>query len=168
MHISGELGLDNIEKLDLMDISEINEKIQLDINSHTAIVTYHPATLELKGLQKKIGNILNVLKKFDLQYVFTYPNTDPGHEIIIKEIKKFVKNHSSSVFIESLGQKLYLNLMKHAKVMIGNSSSGFFEAPSYILLAQILVADKKVDCIQIILLIVAMMKNLYMKQLIRA
>ena len=131
VHISGELGLDNIEKLDLMHISEINSKIQLNINYDTAIVTYHPATLELEGLQKKIKNILYVLNEFDLQYVITYPNTDPGHEIIIKEIKKFVENHSSSVFIKSLGQRLYLNLMKHAKVMIGNSSSGFYEAPSY-------------------------------------
>ena len=78
---------------------------------------------------KLFKNLLSVLDQINCNILFTAPNADFGHEIILEEIKRYInKNNSSSIFIPSLGQELYLNALRLFDCVIGNSSSGIIEA----------------------------------------
>jgi GDP/UDP-N,N'-diacetylbacillosamine 2-epimerase (hydrolysing) len=130
--ISGEPGLDAVSRTDFLSRLELEEDLQIDLSRDTALVTYHPVTLELSNIKSQISNLLEAMTISKLQYVITYPNSDPGHDVIISAVEKFTDQYTRGVvFVKSLGQKRYLSLMREVKMMIGNSSSGIVEAPSF-------------------------------------
>ena len=134
IHIVGALGLENIKKLELYTKEEILKLTGVDVNKNTIICTYHPVTLEGKdSVRWQIKNLLKALSKFDLQIIFTRPNAEVGSDEIVDMIKKFVDNNSKVYFFDSLGSKLYLSILKYAKVVVGNSSSGIIEVPSFLI-----------------------------------
>ena len=131
--VTGSLGLENIRKIKFFSKKEIENKINFSLGKNLVLITFHPETLEKKSTSEKIKNLIQALKNFkELNYIFTSPNLDQGNEIIINEIKKFTKdNYKTTIFIPSLGKNLYLSLMRQAKLIIGNSSSGIIETPSF-------------------------------------
>ncbi len=132
IHIIGAPGLENIKKLELYTKEEILKLTGIDVNKNTIICTYHPVTLEGEDSVKwQIKNLLEALSKFDLQIVFTRPNAEVGSDEIVNMIKKFVNNNPKAYFFDSLGSKLYLSFLKYAKAVVGNSSSGIIEVPSF-------------------------------------
>lgn len=134
IHIVGAPGLENIKKLELYKKGEILKLTSIDVNKNTIICTYHPVTLEGENSVKwQIKNLLEALSKFDFQIVFTRPNAEVGSDEIINMIKEFVDNNPKAYFFDSLGSKLYLSFLKYAKAVVGNSSSGIIEAPSFLI-----------------------------------
>ena len=134
IHIVGAPGLENIKRLELYREEEILKLTGIDVNKNTIICTYHPVTLEGEdSVRWQIKNLLEALSKFDLQIVFTRPNAEVGSDEIVNMIKKFVDNNPKAYFFDSLGSKLYLSFLKHAKVVVGNSSSGIIEVPSFLI-----------------------------------
>jgi len=132
IHIVGAPNLVNIKKMELYKEEEILKLTSVDVNRNTIICTYHPVTLEGENSVKwQIKNLLEALSKFDFQIVFTRPNAEVGSDEIVNMIKEFVDNNSKAYFFNSLGSKLYLSFLKYAKAVIGNSSSGIIEAPSF-------------------------------------
>jgi len=132
IHIVGAPGLENIKKLELYTKEEILKLTGIDDDKNTIICTYHPVTLEGEDNVKwQIKNLLEALSKFDLQIVFTRPNAEVGSDEIVNMIKKFVDDNPKAYFFDSLGSKLYLSFLKYAKAVVGNSSSGIAEAPSF-------------------------------------
>ena len=132
IHIVGAPGLENIKRLELYKKEEILKLTGIDVNKDTVICTYHPVTLEGEdSVRWQIKNLLEALSKFDLQIVFTRPNAEVGSDEIVNMIKKFVNDNSRAYFFDSLGSRLYLSFLKYAKAIIGNSSSGIIEAPSF-------------------------------------
>jgi len=132
IHIVGAPGLENIKKLELYKEEEILKLTSIDVNKNTIICTYHPVTLEGEdNLRWQIKNLLEVLSKFDFQIVFTRPNAEVGSDEIVNMIKKFVDNNPKAYFFDSLGSELYLSFLKYAKAVVGNSSSGIIEVPSF-------------------------------------
>lgn len=128
----GMPGLDNLYKLDLFNKKELEDNLNFDFNKKVAIITYHPVTLEDNTAEKQIDNILQAIYKSNIKAIFTKANADNGGRIINKKIKEFVKKHPNDyIFIDNLGQVRYLSVLKHADLMIGNSSSGLTEAPSF-------------------------------------
>ena len=129
----GAPGLDNIYKLDLIDKEELYQELGLPFETKVGVVTYHPVTLEKGTAELQISELLQALRSFpDIYWVFTLPNADTGGRIIAKLINDFAGNNpdKGKVFA-SLGCVRYLSLLKHASVMVGNSSSGIIEAPSF-------------------------------------
>ena len=129
----GAPGLDNIYKLDLIDKEELYQELGLPFETKVGVVTYHPVTLEKGTAELQISELLQALRSFpDIYWVFTLPNADTGGRIIAKLINDFARNNpdKGKVFT-SLGRVRYLSLLKHASVMVGNSSSGIIEAPSF-------------------------------------
>ena len=114
-----------------MSLGEISKSVNLDFNTTTLLVTFHPVTLELNKTNKYISNLLDAIKKTNFQAVFTYPNADQGSHLIIKKIKKFVRGKKKYTLIKNCEAKLYANLMRKCNLMIGNSSSGIVEACSF-------------------------------------
>jgi len=131
VHNVGILGYENIKKLPLLNREDLEKQLQIPLNRKTFVVTYHPVTLEKEALTQQIHKLLNALKRFKANIVFTYPNADSGGRLIIDKIKEFQASHANVYLYFSLGQLKYLSLLKHADVMIGNSSSGILEAPFF-------------------------------------
>lgn len=134
IHIVGAPGLENIKRLEFYVKEEILKLTSIDVNKNTIICTYHPVTLEGEDIVRwQIKNLLEALSKFDFQIVFTRPNAEVGSDEIVNMIKEFVDNNPKAYFFNSLGSKLYLSFLKYAKAVVGNSSSGIIEAPSFLI-----------------------------------
>ena len=129
----GALGIDNIKKLKLLSKEEIEARLNIKLNKKNLLVTYHPVTLEegKSGIEfKALLSVLDEMK--DTFIIFTNPNADTEGRKIVDMIEKYVKAHpENSVVFTSLGQLLYLSLMKYVDAVVGNSSSGIIEAPSF-------------------------------------
>lgn len=128
----GALGIENIMKEPLMDISELEESIGFKLDKPYAVVTFHPVTLENSSAEKQITELLDACKTFkNMKFIFTKANADADGRVINQEIDKFVIDNENALAITSLGMKRYLSALKYAQMVIGNSSSGIIEAPSF-------------------------------------
>jgi len=129
----GAIGLDNITSMNLLSRAELSRQLKLGLDGKIAAVTFHPVTLDLEPPRKQFSALLDSLDLFpELKLVFTMPNADPGNATIVKLIKRYVRKYPLRArAFTSLGQLRYLSLLKHAAVVVGNSSSGIIEAPSF-------------------------------------
>lgn len=129
----GSPGIENILKMPLMSKEELSQTIPLEVDRKTLLVTYHPMTLSSGSVQEDIRAFLKALnERKDFKIIFTMPNSDTGGNQIIEEITRFVdaNSHRACAF-KSLGVKRYLSVMHFAGAVVGNSSSGIVEAPSF-------------------------------------
>ncbi len=129
----GSLSLDNIKNQDFLSKKELEKRLNLKFNRFNILVTFHPVTLEnnTSGTQfKKILNVLNGLKNTNI--VFTKANADSGGRKINQLIDEYVKkNPQKATAFTSMGQLNYLSTMQFVDAVVGNSSSGIGEAPSF-------------------------------------
>jgi GDP/UDP-N,N'-diacetylbacillosamine 2-epimerase (hydrolysing) len=129
----GAPGIDAIKSLKLLNRNELGSALEWELPREFAICTYHPVTIESLPVETQIRALFRALDAFPkLSIIFTMPNADPGGHTIIKMIEAYTNQtpHRTKAYI-SLGQLKYLSLLKYAKVMIGNSSSGIIEAPCF-------------------------------------
>lgn len=129
----GSLGVENVKKLPLFSKEEIESNIQFEIDKKTILVTYHPVTLGPDSMKRDIDAFIGALNsRPELRVIFTMPNSDNGSEVIVEAINRFVeKNSGRAVAFKSLGMKRYLSAMKCCGAVVGNSSSGLIEVPSF-------------------------------------
>ena len=129
----GAPGLDNVFKLSLLNKKELYQALKFPEDRRLGVVTYHPATLEKDTAEFQISILLEVLQDFkSIYWVFTHPNADTGGRVIVKKINEFIlENPDKGKTFVSLGQLKYLSLLRYAIIMVGNSSSGLTEAPSF-------------------------------------
>ena len=116
-----------------MSAEELEQSLGFKVDRLTLLVTYHPVTLSADNVEKDIDAFLSVLdERKDIRIIFTMPNSDTGGHVIMEKINKFVQEHSDrACAFKSLGYKRYLSVMKYAGAVVGNSSSGIVEAPSF-------------------------------------
>ena len=129
----GALGVENIKKINLMTKEELERSIHFEIDENTVIVTYHPVTLENNTVEEQFLNLLEVLDRNPkIRMIFTKANADTNGRIVNELIDKYVaQNSERACAFMSLGQKRYLSALKYCRIVIGNSSSGIIEAPSF-------------------------------------
>lgn len=129
----GTPGLDNIEKLSLLNRVEFEESIDFVLGSKNVIITFHPVTLENNTAEVQFQELLNAIDRFeDVHFIFTMPNADTNGRVIIEMIQKYVKKSGGKAkAFTSLGQIRYLSALCHLDAVLGNSSSGLVEAPSF-------------------------------------
>ncbi|MFH2047120.1 MAG: UDP-N-acetylglucosamine 2-epimerase [Pseudomonadota bacterium] len=129
----GAPGLDNIKKMKLLSKTSFEKAIDFQLGKLSFLVTYHPETLSNTRPEKVFNELLNAIDKFpEASIVFTKANADAAGRIINHYIEKYVeKNPVRAKVFTSMGQLLYLNAVKNADVIIGNSSSGIIEAPAF-------------------------------------
>ncbi len=126
----GALTMDNIYSTKLYSKKNLLKKLNIKTNKKIALITFHPVTKNNLNYKAQITKFLNALKYVDYYYVFTYNNSDTLGYNFIKEIMKFkIQNKNLSIF-KTMGTKLYLSSIKHSDVVVGNSSSGIYEAPA--------------------------------------
>ncbi len=128
----GSTGPENIRKEKLLNRSKLENQIKFKFKQKNFLVTYHPVTYEKDYGIKNLRILLKVLSKFNNSgIIFTMPNSDIKNNYFFSEIKKFVKKNKNSKYYISLGRKKYYSCIKFSDVIIGNSSSGIIEVPSF-------------------------------------
>ena len=128
----GGLGIDNIKKLRLLGREELEVTLGFKLGRKNLLVTFHPVTLENASSQIQMEELLVVLDTLvDTHIIFTMPNADTDGRALMNIVEQYVTQHSNSRVFTSLGQLRYLSCMKYVDGMIGNSSSGLIEAPSF-------------------------------------
>jgi GDP/UDP-N,N'-diacetylbacillosamine 2-epimerase (hydrolysing) len=129
----GALGIENINRLRLFNKEELESHIKFKLSSLNFLVTFHPVTLDHASTEQQFKELLNALLAFkEAKIIFTKSNADHDGRMINQLIDDFVnKNSDRAISFVSLGQLKYLSAIKYCKVVIGNSSSGLIEVPSF-------------------------------------
>lgn len=133
VHNVGAIGVWSITQRENANVKDVCARVGLPVGENTLAVTFHPSTLDNTPAKEQFSNLLKALDEHhECNIVFTYPNNDPYGEGIIELIDNYVRTHTHrAVAHASLGQKLYFNLLEHCGAVVGNSSSGIVEAPSF-------------------------------------
>jgi GDP/UDP-N,N'-diacetylbacillosamine 2-epimerase (hydrolysing) len=128
----GGLGIDNIKKLDLLERPVLETALGFELGAKNLLITFHPVTLEKGASALQMAELLAALEELkDTHLIFTMPNADTESRVLFDMIEQFVSNHPNSRAYTSLGQLNYLSCVKHVDGVVGNSSSGLIEAPSF-------------------------------------
>jgi UDP-hydrolysing UDP-N-acetyl-D-glucosamine 2-epimerase len=133
VHLVGSPGIDAIRRLRLLSREELSRDLRIRFRSLNLLVTFHPATLrddssdELRELLSALEDVLSG----DASAFITMPNADSGGREIARTIEEWCAGQPNAHVFVSLGQLRYLSLMSHVDVVVGNSSSGLYEAPSF-------------------------------------
>ena len=130
----GGLANDNILNEPIVSKKELENSLNFTLDNEFLLVTFHPVTLENNTTEQQCRNLLKALEEYltDYKIIFTLPNSDTDSRIIADLIKTFVSEHSDECFsVISLGKKRYYSALKYCAAVIGNSSSGIYEAPSF-------------------------------------
>lgn len=169
----GGLGIENIKKLKLLNKSELEKSIKFKFKKKNLIVTFHPVTLESKTSAKQFQELLDALSETkNTAIIFTKANSDTDGRVINKMIDTFVTdNPKKAVSFQSMGQIRFLSALQYMDAMVGNSSSGLIEAPSF-KIATINIGDRQkgrlkassiIDCQPDKMDILASIKKVYTK-----
>ena len=129
----GGPGIENIKKLNLINKDEFEKSIKFKLAKKNILITFHPATLENSCAREQFNELLNALDELDdTNFIFTKANSDTDGDVINKMIDEYVsENSQKAVAFASLGQLRYLSAIKFVDIVLGNSSSGLLEVPSF-------------------------------------
>lgn len=129
----GAIGVENIIKMKLMSKEELEESIGFELGDSYSLVTFHPVTLEDSTSENQIKELLEALDTIeDMKFIITKANSDSDGRLINKVIDEFcINNKDKYISFYSMGYQRYLSAMKYCDMVIGNSSSGIIETPSF-------------------------------------
>jgi GDP/UDP-N,N'-diacetylbacillosamine 2-epimerase (hydrolysing) len=128
----GAPGIDNIVNMNLLTRNDLNTQLDWKLPENFSLFTYHSTTLEFNDINQELDSIFDILIEVGIGVLFTYANADFGGKIINNRIEDFCKLDANKYkVVKSLGQLRYLSVMKHANLLIGNTSSGIIEAASF-------------------------------------
>jgi GDP/UDP-N,N'-diacetylbacillosamine 2-epimerase (hydrolysing) len=128
----GGLGIDSIRKLPLLDRAGLEDALGFALGRRNLLITLHPATLDDANSAEQMTELLYALDSLqDTHLIFTMPNADTGGRVLIDMIQGFVATHPKARAYSSLGQLRYLSCIRHVDGVVGNSSSGLTEVPTF-------------------------------------
>jgi GDP/UDP-N,N'-diacetylbacillosamine 2-epimerase (hydrolysing) len=128
----GGMGIDAIKRITLLEKSELEKSINFTFGPKNLLVTFHPVTLESHTATEQFQALLNALDTLeDTHIIFTKANSDTDGRIINTMIDTYVSHNTKAVAFASMGQLRYLSALQFVDAVVGNSSSGLLEAPSF-------------------------------------
>jgi GDP/UDP-N,N'-diacetylbacillosamine 2-epimerase (hydrolysing) len=128
----GGLGVDNILRLKLLNRDELEAALDFKLAGRNLLITFHPVTLEHSTSGEQMTELLAALAELDnTGLIFTMPNADTDGRILFQQIDAFCAHHPNARAYTSLGQLRYLSCIQHVDGVVGNSSSGLAEVPSF-------------------------------------
>lgn len=132
VNLVGGLGIENINRLKLLSKEELEISLGIKIQSKSLLITYHPVTLENESTEQYMKELLTALSKLNsTTLIFTMPNADTGGSLLAKMIEEFTRKFDNAYAFQSLGQLRYLSCIAQVDGVVGNSSSGLTEVPSF-------------------------------------
>jgi GDP/UDP-N,N'-diacetylbacillosamine 2-epimerase (hydrolysing) len=128
----GGLGVDTIKRTKLLDRAALEASLDFKFGKKNLLITFHPVTLESATATAQMGELLAALSALvDTQLIFTMPNADTDGRALIKLVEQFVTQHPNARAYTSLGLLRYLSCIAQVDGLVGNSSSGLAEVPSF-------------------------------------
>jgi len=129
----GSPGLDLIKRMQLLSRKELEKDLGFSFRKRNLLITFHPVTLDRQPAGEQFQELLNALDGLgnDLGFYFTKPNADTGGRDIIRMIDEYVGSRKHVKAAASLGQLRYLSMVAQVDAVVGNSSSGLYEVPSF-------------------------------------
>lgn len=128
----GGMGVDAIQRSPRLDKAALEHALGVRFAARNLLVTFHPVTLESSTSAAQMGQLLAALEPLrDTRLIFTLPNADTDGRVMIDMIERFTAAHQNAVAFQSLGQLRYLSCLEHVDGVVGNSSSGLTEAPTF-------------------------------------
>ena len=128
----GGLGIDNINKLKLLSRKAFEQATNFSLGEKNILVTFHPVTLEKSTAEIQFKELLRALDELlDTKIIFTKSNSDTDGRVINRMIDDYVTDHDNTISFTSMGQLNYLSALQYMDAVVGNSSSGLIEAPSF-------------------------------------
>lgn len=133
VHNVGGLGIDNVLRLKLLDRTELEQSLDFKLGPRNLLVTFHPVTLEPGASAAQMAELLAALDSLpDTRLLFTMPNADTESHQLGEMLQAFAARRTDTAKVwTSLGQLRYLSCLRHVDGVVGNSSSGLTEAPSF-------------------------------------
>jgi len=132
VHLSGSPGIDQIQATPRLSRDALAQSLEFPLRPHNLAITFHPATLDAADPLAQLDALLAALDRLgpETGLIFTGANSDTGGDTLNARIKEFVDTHDNACLHRSLGQQRYYSLVAQADAVVGNSSSGLYEAPS--------------------------------------
>lgn len=129
----GALGIENINCLKLLSKEDFERSIEFRLGKKNLLITFHPVTLENSSSKSQFSALLEAVDEMaDTNLIFTKANADTDGRIINELIDEYVsRNPERSKAFHSLGQLRYLSCLQYIDAVVGNSSSGLIEVPSF-------------------------------------
>lgn len=128
----GGLGIDGINTLKLLDKKTLENELDFQFGTKNLLITFHPVTLDNSTAKNQMNELLLALSELkDTNLIFTMPNADAESQVIFQLIHDFVQQNSNAKAFHSLGQLNYFSSILHVDGVVGNSSSGLLEVPSF-------------------------------------
>lgn len=128
----GAVGVENALKQPLLSKQELEKSINIKLDCPYAVVTFHPVTLESCSAEKQCKELLDALEEYSyMRFIVTKANADTNGRVINRLFEEYAAKHSNVRVYNSLGLIRYLSAVKYADMIIGNSSSGLIEVPSF-------------------------------------
>lgn len=129
--VTGDAALDTLRGFKPASREELESAVGIPRQGPLILATFHPQTLGGDDFAAQFGMLLDVLSGLRSILVLTYPNTDPGYQSLVGRLEDFRRRRPDAILVRSFTRSLYYSVMAHAQLMIGNSSSGLWEAPSF-------------------------------------
>ena len=128
----GGLGIDNINKLKLLNKDDFEKAIDFYLEEKNILVTFHPVTLETSTSKSQFQELLDAISELkNTKIIFTKANSDTDGRVINSMIENYVVKHDNTIVFTSMGQLNYLSALQFMDAVVGNSSSGLLEVPSF-------------------------------------
>ena len=132
IHTVGALGVDTVKKIKRLKRIELETVLGIKFKDKNLLVTFHPVTLSKCDIGLELKELLDALAELESTLIlFTLPNADSDSRVIIDMISTFVTSNKNARLIKSMGQVNYFSFISHADGVVGNSSSGLLEIPSF-------------------------------------
>ena len=132
VHRAGAPSLDHLHRSRLLGVTELQERLQVDLQRPTVVVAYHPVTI-VRDTTQEADSLFAALRNVDAQILFCYPNADAGSHALMQRTRDFLATRSDARVFVNLEAVTYWSLLRHVALLIGNSSSGIMEAASFAL-----------------------------------
>jgi UDP-hydrolysing UDP-N-acetyl-D-glucosamine 2-epimerase len=129
--VAGAASLDNLRDMAFMTRAELEAAFDVVVDPAPLVVTFHPVTLEYAQTTRQIGELLDALHEIRLPVIFTATNADAHHRPVQAAIERYVASHPDARAVASFGTRGYFSLLKFARAVVGNSSSGIVEAATF-------------------------------------
>lgn len=132
VHDVGSPGIDSILRMPVLDRAEVERRLQFSLRPRNLLVTFHPVTLDPQPSDEQMAELLAALDSLGSDYglIFTRPNADPEGDRLSAMLDAFAAGRDNTIVRASLGSLLYFGTMRCCDAVVGNSSSGLYEAPS--------------------------------------
>jgi UDP-hydrolysing UDP-N-acetyl-D-glucosamine 2-epimerase len=131
IHVCGAPGLDRFGAMTFLSRDELAARLGIPLGRPTLLVTFHPVTLTPGETESHVTELLAALESVDADIVMTSPGLEVDSLGIVERLSAFVGRRSRARFVSSLGDEVYGSLLREVDAMVGNSSSGLIEAPSF-------------------------------------